>query len=158
MRVPTAAATGTAAAPTRSRLRRLNWVLRSTSLMFPPVVVSSAEAAGPLQNLDAVPVRILDEEEARDQRAIVVQRLDVPGRGARVHHALTLGVEIVDDDGQVAMAVAELVRLGPAMVDGEFDLERARRVAHVDQGEAVERDAVDHLEPHGPAVELDRAG
>jgi hypothetical protein len=34
-----------------------------------------------------------------------------------------LGVEVLHRDGEVAVAVAELVGLGPTVVDGELELE-----------------------------------
>ena len=37
--------------------------------------------------------------------------------------AAVLGLEVVDDDREVAVAVAERVGLGAAVVDGQLDLE-----------------------------------
>ena len=68
-----------------------------------------------------------------------------------------LGVEIIDREGDVAVAVAVLVRLAPALVDRELDLEVVLRVAQVDQREVVEVEAVRDLHTECLVVELDRA-
>ena len=74
-------------------------------------------------DFDLVAVGVLDEEEARHQRALAVEFLDrvdpVPRR-----HPRMFGVEIVDGESDMAIAGAELVGLGAAVIDGQLDLER----------------------------------
>ena len=66
----------------------------------------------PLEHLDLVAVGVGDEEEAREQRAVPVE-LDELARGeARGLEARVLGVEVVDHEGEVAVAVAQRVGLG----------------------------------------------
>ena len=65
-----------------------------------------------LQHFDLVAVGILDEEEAGDQRFALLElddfaRLQIFGLEAPV-----LGIEIVDDKGDMAVAGSEIVRLG----------------------------------------------
>ena len=62
--------------------------------------------------------------------------------------APVLGVEVVDRERDVAVAVAVLVRLAAALVDRELDLEVVLRVAQVDQREVVEVEAVRDLSPN----------
>ena len=76
----------------------------------------------------------------------------MPGCG----QARVLGVQVVDADGDVAVAVAQRVGLGPALVERQLDLEIGLGVAQVDEGEAVEIEPVGHLEPERRAVERDR--
>jgi hypothetical protein len=66
-------------------------------------------AAVALQDLDLVPVRILDEKESRHQAAVSVKFLDVGGLQPEFLEAAVLGVEIVDRERDVAVAVAVLI-------------------------------------------------
>ena len=67
------------------------------------------------------------------------------------------GGEIIHREGNVAIAVAERVRLGAPVIDGQLDLEIGLGVAQIDQGEAVEPKAVGNVEAEGATIEIDRA-
>ena len=68
-------------------------------------------AAVPLQHLDLVAVGIGDEEEPRQQRAVAVELDDLARRQPGRLEAACSAVEIVDREGEVAVAVAELIGL-----------------------------------------------
>src|SRR5690606_7941276 len=70
-----------------------------------------------LQHLDLVAVRILHEEEARHQRAVAVELLDVRGFESELLEAPVLGVEVVDRERDVAVAVAVLIGFASPLVD-----------------------------------------
>ena len=110
---------------------------------------ASAVSSVTLEHLDLVSVRVGDEEEAREQRAVAVELDDLARRQPGRLEAGVLGVEVVDDEGDVAVAVAERIGLGPPLVDGELDLEVGLGVAQVDEGEGVEVEPVRGLEPEG---------
>src|SRR3954451_6330969 len=151
--VPEAAATTVAAAV--AAVRRNSRRFRMRLLIFVPPG-SSAVAAVPLQDLDPVAVRVLDEEEARHQAAVAVKLLDRLRGDAGLGQAPVLAVEIVHAEGDVPVAVTVRVRLGAAVVRGQLDLEIGLGVAQVDQGEAVELEPVRDLQAKGGAVERDR--
>ena len=46
-----------------------------------------------------------------------------------------LGIEIVDDDREMAIAVAERVRLLAIEIDGQFEFERRGGMAQINQRE-----------------------
>src|SRR6056297_2731987 len=80
-------------------------------------------APGPLKHLDLVAVRVGDEEElGDDRRALAAGREldDLAGREAGLGEAGVLGLEVVDREGEMAIAVAEVVGLGLALVDGQL--------------------------------------
>jgi len=66
----------------------------------------SAVAAMPLEHLHLVAVGVLHEEEARHQRALAHELLDRVGIETGFGEAVVLGVEIVDGDCDVPVAVA----------------------------------------------------
>ena len=63
-------------------------------------------------------------------------------------------VEIVDGHRQMAVAVAEIVRLSATLVDRQFKLELALGIALVDEREGLEIEPVGDLEPERLAVEI----
>ena len=91
-----------------------------------PALAVSAVA---LEHLDLVAVGILDEEEARQRAAVVAELADRVGGEAGGGEAGVLGVEVADGEGEVAVAVAEGIGRGAALVDGELDLEVGLGVA-----------------------------
>src|SRR6267154_516269 len=109
------AATGIAVAAPCRKIRRLYLPRRSTSLMgHPPLnilVDCLTEAATLLDHLDLVAVGIGDEEKARKRRAVMLEITQRPGRQFLPLEPGVLGIEIVDDDGEVAISVARNVRL-----------------------------------------------
>src|SRR5579871_4028052 len=91
-----------------------------------------AEAADVLlQHLDLVAVRILDEEKASDVLSVAVELDDLARVEALSLEAAMLGVQIVDDEGDMAVAVAERVGLRAALVDRQLHLEGRLAVGHV---------------------------
>ena len=58
-----------------------------------------------------------------------------------------LGIDVVHDEGDVTVAVAEFVGLGPVLVDCQLDLEIGLGIAQVDQGEGLEIETIGDLEP-----------
>jgi hypothetical protein len=68
-----------------------------------------------------------------------------------------LGVQVIDGDSDVPVAVAEVVGLGPAVVDGQLDLEIGFAVSQVDEREPVEIIAVRRLQAERPGVEVARS-
>src|SRR3954466_14778779 len=151
--VPEAAATTVAAAV--AAVRRNSRRFRMRLLIFVPPG-SSAVAAVPLQDLDPVAVRVLDEEEPRHQATVAVELLDRLRGDAGLGQAPVLAVEVVHAEGDVAVAVAMRVGLGTALVQGQLDLEVGLGVAQVDQREAVEVEAVSHVQAQRGSVEGDR--
>ena len=82
-------------------------------------------APAPLQHLDLVAVGVGDEEEAGDDAARRCSEIHQLARAeARRREPRMLGVDIIDRHGKMAVAVAEIVGLGPALVDRQFELER----------------------------------
>ena len=69
------------------------------------------------------------------------------GLQPELSEAPVLGVEVVDRERDVAVAVAVLIRLLAALVDRELDLEVVLGVAQIDQREVVEVEAVRELQP-----------
>ena len=59
-----------------------------------------------------------------ERLALVRHLLDVLRRQPGRQDARVLGVKIIDDESEMAVAVAQVVRLGAALVDGELHLER----------------------------------
>jgi hypothetical protein len=86
-----------------------------------------------LEHLDLVAVGVLDEEEARHQRALAVELLDVVGIEPLLLESPVLGVEAGDRERDVAVAIALLIRLLAALVDRQLDLEVVLGVAQIDR-------------------------
>jgi hypothetical protein len=110
-----------------------------------------------LQNLDLVAVRVLNEEEPRHQHAIAVELDDIAGLQPGGFEPRMFGVQIIHREGDMAIAVAEVIGLGSALVDGQLELEIRFSVAQINQREAVEVEAVGDAEPEGGLVEFNRA-
>ena len=79
-----------------------------------PAAIALPVAAVALEDLDLVAVGVLDEEEPRHQRAVAVELLDVGGLQPELLEAPVLGVEIVDRERDVAVAVAVPIGLARA--------------------------------------------
>src|SRR5579863_9093945 len=103
------AAAGSAVAAPCRKIRRLYLPRRSTSLMgYPPlnVLVALAEAAALLDHLDLVAVGIGHEEKARQGCAVMPEIAQRSGRQLLALEPRVLGIQMVDDDGQMAVSVA----------------------------------------------------
>src|SRR6266851_1993517 len=118
-----------------------------------PVRYSSAIAPVALQHLDLVAVGIGDEEEAGEQAALAHELLDRRRRDAEAGHVAMLGGEILDDEGEMAIGLAVRVGLGAPVIDGELELDVLAGAPQVDEGEAVEGEALLAVEAEGVAVE-----
>src|SRR5260221_372683 len=70
-----------------------------------------------------------------------------------VASAAMLGVEIVDDEGEMAIGLALRVGLAAPVIDGELELDVLARALDIDEGEAVEGEALLAVEAEGVAVE-----
>src|SRR5216683_338772 len=68
------------------------------------------------------------------------------------------GVDIVDDDGEMAVAVAERVSLLAIEIDGQFDLEGRGGMAQIDQREIGKFQVIGDFEPERARVEIERSG
>src|SRR6056297_769775 len=156
-----------AAMPRDSRSRRVRplcWLI--SFIVFLPWMIParpsqaaplpSFEPSAALQHLDLVAVRVGHEEELADKLAVGGEFHDLAGAEALGGEARVLGVEVLDQHGEVAVAIAEVIGLGAALVDGEFHLEGAFVVGHVDEGEFLEVEPVGHLEPERALVEINR--
>ncbi len=62
-------------------------------------------------------------------------------------------IDIIDHDGQMAITVAQIVRLGAALVDRQLHFEIGFGIAQIDQREGFEIDALGNIEAKGPVVE-----
>ena len=91
-----------------------------------------------MDHLDLVAVGIGDEEEARQRPAVVLEVAQRPGRQLLALEPRVFGVDIVDDDGEMAVAVAQRVGLLAIEIDGQFDLERRGGMTQIDQREIRE--------------------
>ena len=88
-----------------------------------------------LKHLDLVAVGVLDEEEARDQLPLRLELLDVERVQSEALEPRMFGGEIVDDEGDMAISLAVLIRFRPILVDRQLDLEIGLAVAEIDEGE-----------------------
>ena len=66
-----------------------------------------------------------------------------------------LGIDIIDDDGKMAVSIALRIRFLAIEVDGEFDLERRGRVPQIDQREIREFQMVGDFEPERARVKVE---
>jgi hypothetical protein len=85
---------------------------------------SSEIAACPLQDLDLIAVGVCDEEKAGDDAARWGEVHELAGGKPCRRQPGMFGIDIVDADGKVPVAIAQIIGLGPALVDRQFDLER----------------------------------
>ena len=99
----------------------------------------------PLQDLDLVTVGIDDKEEFGKQGALAEELLH-PRRFQTLRlEPAVLGLEILDGEGDMAIAVAELVGPLTVVVDRQLDFEIGRLISQIDQREAVKRETVRDL-------------
>src|SRR6202048_3746008 len=126
---------------------------------YPPlnvILIALTEAATFLDHLDLVAVGIGDEEEACERRAVMLEIAQRPGRQFFPLEARMLGIEIIDDDGEMAIAVARNVRLRSSEIHREFEFERRRFVVQVNQREIGKYEAIGNLQVKRPGVEIER--
>src|SRR3954471_15968048 len=85
--------------------------------------------------------------------------LEVAQRSRRQVLALeprVFGIDIIDDDGKMAVAVAQRVALLAIEIDGQFDLERRGGMTQIDQREIRKLEMVGDLKPEGARIEVQR--
>src|ERR1700735_1433080 len=114
------------------------------------------EAAALLQDFDLVAIRIFDEEKARDLLSVLIELDNLARLEALGLETTVLRVEILDDEGDVAVAVAKIVRLGAILVDRELDLVRTLGIREIDEGEVGKVEPVADVEPESFFVESER--
>src|ERR1700722_19291541 len=114
------------------------------------------EAAALLQHFDLVAVRIFDEEKARDLLSAVVELDDLARLEALDLETVVFRVEIIDDEGDVSVAVAKIVRLGAILVDRELNFVGRFGIREIDEGEVGEVEPVGGVEPESFFVESER--
>ena len=68
-----------------------------------------AETSSPLDHLDLVAVGVRDEEEPRQRPAVMLEVAQWSRREALALEASMLGVDVIDDDGEMAVAGAERI-------------------------------------------------
>src|SRR5206468_11002456 len=103
-----------------------------------------------------VAIRVGDEEEARQRPAVMLEVAQRPGREILARESRMFGVDIIDDDSKMAVAVAQRIGLLAIEIDGQFDLERRGGMAQIDQREIRKLEMVGNLKPEGACVEVQR--
>ncbi len=76
-----------------------------------------------LNDLDLIAVRILDEEKTRKPGSIVLEIHELARGETGLLKPGMFGIDIVHDEGGMAVAVAKLVSLLTILVDGQFQFE-----------------------------------
>src|ERR1700716_2270484 len=114
-----------------------------------------AEAATFLNHLDLVAVGIGDEEKARERRAVMLEIAQRPGRQFLSLESSVLGIEIVDDDGKMAISVARNVRLRSPDIHSQFEFERRRHVVQINEREVRKHKAIGNLQVKRTGVEIE---
>ena len=87
-------------------------------------------------------MRVLDEEEARHQRALAMKFLDVRRRQPELRESLVFGLNIVDADGNVTVTIAMRIRRFASLVQRELDFKVVFLVAQIDEREIVEVESI----------------
>src|SRR5271165_1255268 len=118
--------------------------------------MGSAVMPVPLQDLDLVAVRVLDEEETRQQLAVALEFLHLGWLMAQLDDAFALGGRVGYDNRNVPVARAVRVGLLPALVQGQLDLEVVLGVAQVRKGEVREIEPVRLLHAQDFAIKAQR--
>src|ERR1700741_454448 len=115
-----------------------------------------AETSAPLDHLDLVTVGVRDEEEARQRLAFVFEVAQWSGREALALEADMFGIDVVDDDSEMPVAVTERIGVLAVEIDRQLDLEGRGGVAQINQREIGELDVVGDLETEGAFVKIQR--
>src|SRR5882724_10734002 len=67
-----------------------------------------------------------------------------------------LGIDIVDNNGEMAVSVAERIGLLAIVIDGQFDLEGRGGMTQIDEREIRKFKMIGNFEPEGARVEVQR--
>ena len=86
--------------------------------VLPEFLWQLMEAAVLLQHFDLVAVRVLHEEETRQKRALALEGDNVARRKTGRPETGVLGIEIIDDNRQMPITIAQIIGLGLILVDG----------------------------------------
>src|ERR1700739_3238275 len=113
------------------------------------------EAATFLDHLDLVAVGIGNEEKAREGRAVMQEIAQRSRRQFLSLESSVLSVEIVDDDREMTISVAQDVGLLPPEIHCQFELERRPRMTQINQCEVRKPEIVSHFEPEGARVKIE---
>src|SRR5690606_7292096 len=106
-----------------------------------------------LQNLDLVAIRVFGKEEAGKLHAIVLEIDQLADLEAEFCEAGMFCIDIIDRHGKMTIAIAQIVRFGAPLVDGQLDFKIGFRIAQIDQREGVEIDALCNIEAASLIVE-----
>src|SRR6266436_8050453 len=107
------------------------------------------EAATPLDDFDFVAVGVGNEEEAGQRPAIMLEVAQRPGREVFALESGVFGVDIIDDDGKMAVAVAKRIGLVAIEIDGQFDLEGRGGMTQIDQREIRKLEMIGNFKAEG---------
>src|SRR5271156_4430481 len=118
---------------------------------------SLPEATALLQHLDFVTVWIFGEEEARDLLSVVIEFDDLSRLEALGLETAMLCVEILDHEGDMAIAVAKIVRFGAILVDRKLDFVWRLGIRKIDKCEVGEVEAIGDVESERFFVESERS-
>jgi hypothetical protein len=108
-----------------------------------------------LQHLDFISIGVVDEKELREQSPVAVEFFHWFRIETQLLEAGVFFRDIIDGNGKVAVPVSVRVRLGPAVIYGELQLEVVFRISQIDESETVEWEAVSHLQSKRVPIEID---
>jgi hypothetical protein len=123
----------------------------------PLIVIELFEPALTVQNLDFVAIRIFDEEEPGEQSAFSLELDDVPRVQPERGHSVMFSVQIGHRNREMSVTVTKGVRLGAALVDGQFDLEFLFLIGEVNQRKTIEIQPLGNREAKRFLVKIDGA-
>src|SRR4029077_10367981 len=107
-----------------------------------------------LQHLDFISIGVVDEKELREQSPLALEFLHRFRIEAQRLEVRVFFRDIIDGNGKVAVPVSVRVRLGPAVVYGQLELEVVFRVSQIDESELVELKALSHFQPKSLFIEI----
>ncbi len=111
----------------------------------------------PLQHFDLVSVRILNEEEPRQQGSIPLEFDNFSWRKSGSFEPGVLSIQVVDTKRDVPIAVAKIVRLRTILVYGQLHLEVSRGISEINQSKTIEIKSIRDIQTKCCLVEGDRA-
>ena len=76
-----------------------------------------------LENFNLITIRIGDEKEAGNDFAIGGEVYQLARGEARSTHTCMFGIDIIDRNRKMTIAITSIIRLGAILVDRQFQLE-----------------------------------